>query len=185
MYVLSSQITFVVQSNNSDPHVYLSIINFYIRLSHLTFTNNPTFFLFYNFTFHHLLLREYKHSYKQACSFPTSSLRSFTCNPYYKFSILFCLPCAVSGRPAGPPVRNAQLVELLVVFTFSFHMYIYTISTCPIFSIHSTYTSLLITSGQDGEGVMVHCVHLASLLYFNPHSHQPFHISFVYIFFNL
>ena len=146
MYVLSSKITFVVQSNNSDPHVYLSIINFYIRLSHLTFTNNPTFFLFYNFTFHHLLLREYKHSYKQACSFPTSSLRSFTCHPCYKFPILFCLPCAVSGRPAGKKIRNGRVVEIFPFSSchllFFSHVYIHNFHMLPIFSIYSTYTSL-------------------------------------------
>ena len=52
----------------------------------------------------------------------------------FPFCFVYLVLC---GRPAGPPVRNAQLVELLVVCTFSFHMYIYTIFTC---SQHSPYT---------------------------------------------
>ena len=99
---------------------YFLIIYFSIYLSQLSFTNIYTLILFYNFIFYHLLLREYKHSYKQACSFPTSSLRSFTCHPCYKFPILFCLPCAVSGRPAGEKIRNGRnMVEIFPFFPLS------------------------------------------------------------------
>ena len=140
------------------------------------------FILLYCNLFYHLLMIKLNYSSQHACSFPPPSLQSFMCHPYYKFSILFCFPCAVSGRPAGKKIRNGRWWKFsnspICIYSSYYtclYQWIMYASNVPTYASYVLYTHLIHTNFSSrwrrGNGAL--CA-LLSLSYTLTHTkHTP------------